>query len=267
MKFAVVLLWAGCALTMKAGAFCTVSPGVWCEQGVGDAGSLPATSEPTLGTGALNSIIGQIGDGTAGADMYSILITNPAAFSANFAAYAANNVPGLTQAALYLFDSNGDGIEAADDGSVALGSFTGPAGIYYIDIVPDGNTPQYRTGGNNFPIFTAFSSGVISLPVGGAGTIRNYSQNGCGTACQGGYDITFAGGGVQYSNLPEPASMLLTGAVLVGLGAVGIKRKKRYRLSCGFVESSPGWLVARTSVCCVGFSRRVLSCPTWRNIG
>jgi hypothetical protein len=226
MKLAVAMVFAVCALTVEAAPFCTVSPGIWCEKGQGDAGSLPASSQVTIGAGALNSIIGQINDGSSGADMYSIFISNPAAFSANFAPYAANAVPGLTEAALYLFDSNGNGIEAEDDGSIALGSFTGPAGIYYIDISPDGNLPRYRTGGNSFPIFGAFTSGVIAMPVGGAGSIKNYSQNGCGTACEGGYNITFTGGGVQNSNLPEPASMLLTGAVLAGLGAVGLKRKK-----------------------------------------
>jgi hypothetical protein len=225
MKLAVAMVFAMCALTIEAAPFCTVSPGIWCEKGNGDAGSLPDSSQVTLGAGTLNSIIGQINDGTTGADMFSIFISNPAAFSANFAPYAANAVPGLAEAALYLFDFNGNGIEAADDGSIALGAFAGPAGIYYIDISPDGNAPRYKTGGNSFPIFPAFTSGVIAMPVPGAGPIKNNSQNGCGTACQGGYDITFTGGGVQPSNLPEPASMLLTGVVLVGLGAAGLKRK------------------------------------------
>jgi hypothetical protein len=221
MKFVAVLLFsAGCALTLKATPFCTVSPGVWCEKGAGDAGSLPATSETTIGTGTLNSIIGDLSDGTGGADMYSIYIADPSTFSANFDGDGNGGVTPLADAALYLYDSTGHGIEAADDSTPALGAFTGPAGIYYIAIAPNGNNPQYKTGGNSFLIFSAFNNSADSTPVAGAGAIANYSKNGCGANCEGGYDISLSG--ANYSNLPEPASVLLT---LLGLGTLSLRRK------------------------------------------
>jgi hypothetical protein len=223
MKLVAVLLCsAALALTVKAVPFCTVSPTVWCEKKAGDAGSFPLTSEPTMGTGTLTNIIGQLSNGTAGADMYSIYIPDPSVFSANFTPDSNGGVTGLAAAALYLFDGAGDGIEAADDGSAPLVGFSGPAGFYYIDIVPEGSLPQYKKKGNIFPIFGDFTPGADSLPVSGAGSLTSYSKTGCGTDCEGGYDISLEG--AQFSNLPEPASGLLTGFVLVGLGLIGRTR-------------------------------------------
>lgn len=223
MKFFVVLACsAGFALTVNAAPFCTVSATVWCEKGTGDAGSLPATSEATMGIGTLTDIIGQITEGTTGADMFSIFIPDPTVFSADFTPRSNNVVTGLDSAALYLFDSNGNGIEAADDGSAPLAAFAGPAGIYYIAIAPDGSVPQYKHKGNFFPIFADFTSGADSFPVGGASSVVNFSKNGCGTDCQGGYDISLEG--AEFSNLPEPGSMLLTG---LALAAVGLARRRK----------------------------------------
>lgn len=227
MKIArILLIAAAMGAAAKAGIVCTVSPGVWCEKGAGEAGGLPASSEPTMGTGALNTIIGDLADGTGGADMYSIFIPNTSLFSANYTGYS-NGVSPETQAALYLFDFNGNGIEAADDGSVALGGFVGTPGFYYIDIVPDGNVPQYKSGGNSFPIFSTFVSGSVSSPVGGAGPIKNYSKAGCGANCEGGYDISLSG--AQYSNLPEPASAGMMMLGLTALAALASMRRRQRR--------------------------------------
>lgn len=224
MKLAALLLCAvAFALTVKATPFCVVSATVYCEKEAGDAGSFPLTSDPTIGTGTLTNIIGQLSNGSEGADMYSIFIPDPSVFSANFMPDSNGGVTGLAAAALYLFDGSGDGIEAADDGSAPLGAFAGPAGFYYIDIVPDGSLPQYKKKGNIFPIFADFTPGADSLPVAGAGSLSSYSKTGCGADCQGGYDISLEG--AEFSNLPEPASGLLTGLVLVGLGLAG--REKR----------------------------------------
>lgn len=223
MKFVFALLCsAALSLTVHAAPFCTVSSTIWCEKTAGDAGSLPATSEPTMGTGTLTDIIGQIADGTTGADMFSIFIPDPSVFSADFTPRSNANISGLTDAALYLFDSNGNGIEAADDGSAPLAAFAGSAGFYYIAIAPDGSVPQYRHKGNSFPIFADFTPGADSFPVADASSVANFSKTGCGADCQGGYDISLQG--AEFSNLPEPASMLLTG---LALAAVGVARRRK----------------------------------------
>lgn len=228
MKYAVILLCAaGFATTIEASPFCTVSPGTWCEKEAGDAGGMIDSAEATMGSGPLNFIFGQISDGLKGADMFSVLITDPSTFSAAYTPSGNKNVVPDGQAGLYLFDSSGMGIEAVDDGSAALGAFAGPAGIYYIAVVPDGDDPEYKTGPSAFaPIFSAFVSGA-STPVGGAGPLKKYSQNGCGTNCEGGYEVSFLGGGVQSSNLPEPASVILTGSALV---ALAVRSRKSFRM-------------------------------------
>jgi hypothetical protein len=212
MKFPILLLCASAlAATASAAPLCTASPGAWCEATVGDAGAFPKTGQATVGTGAVNSIIGYIGNGTAGSDLYSIVIQNTSQFSATFAAYTANGATGESNAAIYLFNSQGRGIEAADEGT-ALTGFNSFSGIYYIGIVPDGNAPEYTVGANAFPIFTSLTNGQISLPVAGAGTIDRYSRNGCGVNCQGAYEIAL--NGAQYSNLPEPGSLALLGTAM-----------------------------------------------------
>jgi hypothetical protein len=103
MKFPILLFCASAlAATASASPLCTASPGTWCEAAVGDAGAFPKTGQATVGTGALNSIIGYIGNGTAGSDLYSIVIQNTSQFSATFAAYTANGAIGESNAAIYL---------------------------------------------------------------------------------------------------------------------------------------------------------------------
>ena len=131
------------AAAVSAAPFCTVVTGTWCEQGNGDAGGMLANAEfHNCGSGGpLNFIIGQLNEGVNGADMYAILIPDTTAFSASYLPFFEQECVGRrANAAMYLFDSNGFGIEAEDDGSVTLGGFSGVAGIYYLDVVPDGKT-------------------------------------------------------------------------------------------------------------------------------
>jgi len=216
MKLPIFVICASALVVSSASAvpLCTASAGTWCEAAVGDAGAFPINSQATMGTGALNSIIGNIGNGTAGSDVYSILIQNTSQFAATFGAYTANGVSGESNAAIYLYDAQGHGVEAALEGT-SLTGFNGAAGLYYIGITPDGNAPEYSVNGNKFAIFSAFSSGQVSLPVAGAGVLDAYSGAGCGANCQGAYDITLSG--AQYSNAPEPASLALLGTALTSL--------------------------------------------------
>jgi len=216
MKLPILLICASALVASSAGAvpLCTASPGTWCEAAVGDAGSFPINSQATMGSGTITSIIGNIGNGTAGSDVYSILIQNTSQFAATFGAYTANGVTGESNAAIYLYDAQGRGVEAAMEGT-SLAGFNGAAGLYYIAITPAGNAPEYPASGSKFAIFAAFSNGQISLPVAGAGAIDAYSAAGCGTNCQGAYDITLSG--AQYSNAPEPAPLALLGTVLTSL--------------------------------------------------
>jgi hypothetical protein len=222
MKIPILLVCAS-ALAATAGAtpFCTTSPGTWCEEAVGDAGAFPKTSQATMGTGALSSIIGIIGNGTAGSDLYSILIPDTGLFSATFAPYAANHISGESNAAIYLLNAQGRGVEAAQEGT-ALSSFNSIPGVYYIGIVPDGNDPEYRVSGTPFQLFTPFISGQDSLPVAGAEGISAYTHAGCGASCAGGYEISLTA--AQYSNVPEAAPLALLGS---GMSAIGLLRRFR----------------------------------------
>lgn len=212
------------AATAQASPFCSPSsPGTWCEQPVGpDAGQLISDAQYTLGIGSLNSIYGEI-NGTGGADMFAISIPNTAAFTASAAPASGTNIKGDSQAALYLFDSSGHGIEAADDGT-ALAAFNGSPGIYFVDITGDGNTPEYTMGSNKLAIFAPFTAGQVSMPVSGAGALDNYSGAGCGADCAGGYEINLSG--AQFSSAPEPGSLALAGSAISMLGLLCRFRRK-----------------------------------------
>lgn len=229
------LLLFSLALTsvVHAGTICTPGPNLWCEGqgGVGDAGQNLATYQYTVGTagpgpgGPLLNIIGNL-NGINGADLYDIYIGNPGSFAASFSAVPGGaNANGVQNGGLFLYDINGNGIEAVAGPGGSLGAFVGSAGFYLISISSGGNVPQYA-GAN--AIFTAFSGTSISFPVNGAGPLNDYSNSGCGlTTCGGGYNIAFAAGGVQYSNSPEPSTALLTTSWLAGLALISIGRSKR----------------------------------------
>ncbi len=232
MKSAILFVCvAALSVSVQATTFCTAGSGTWCEQPYGpDAGQYVNTAQYTVGTTPnepLTTIIGAI-NGLGGGDMYAIYIPNPTAFSASFAAQTGtgpngHTINGDSQAALYLFNGSGLGIEAADDGT-AISAFNGTAGTYFVDITGDGNVPEYSVGLNKYAIFQPFLAGQISSPVPGAESLSAYSGNGCGANCAGGYDISLVG--ADYSGAPEPGSLLLTGSAVTMLGLLTRMRRK-----------------------------------------
>lgn len=194
----------------SAAPLCTPSPGMWCEQSLGDAGSLPYTAQPTKGVGNLNAIIGSIANGVTGADFYSVLIPDTKLFSASFLA-DLNGSPAESNAAIFLFDSQGNAVEGANEATL-LGGFIGAPGIYYVGIAPNNNAPLYEAAGSLKPIFGIFTDGQSAKPLPGAGPVVQFTNTGCGDGCLGAYQITFSG--TQFSNAPEPGSFALLGVAL-----------------------------------------------------
>lgn len=208
-----------------AAPLCTPDATTWCEVGGGDAGKTISGAEVTIGGGVLSNIIGTLADGTSGGDLYEILITDPANFSASTEPTPTGHNPDPNPA-LYLFDSSGQGVYAIDDNSdsdteatLQAGLGIGPqtAGIYYILIAPSGNDPE---SGNHNPLFT-LETGVDVA--GNAKTLANFSDAGCGSGCEGSYDIHLTG--ASFAEAPEPQTFALMGAGLLAIGA--LRRKLR----------------------------------------
>jgi hypothetical protein len=209
-----LLILAGGILGSSAlqAAVCTPGPGIWNEGDLGqtDAGGLPANANETNGTGALNDICGNVSDATNGADMYQIMIVG-----STFTAITTGPATGeISDPALYLFNLSGDGVFAANNGSSpttqASLSVTGlTPGLYYLDIVPNGQQPEH--GGT--PIFGTSPTPLINTKVNG------YSGTGTGG---GKYIIGLTD--AQFANTPEPATFGLIGC---GLVLIGLARRRR----------------------------------------
>lgn len=210
------------ALPLAGGA--ALGQVTWTE--VGDAGNLPASAQVPLGVGSLDFIAGSIGSSTD-ADMYAILINDPAMFGARTV-----NTPGtLSDTQLWLFDAAGNGIVFNDDSSTpaSLRSAIGPAyvgnsplgtpapvysgpGIYYLAITGY-NVDATSTGGliwNNTP----FASQRGPDGPGAPGPITGWT----GTSVTGTYTIELTGA----KFIPAPGSL-----ALLGLGALAAIRRRR----------------------------------------
>ncbi|BCW94739.1 MAG: DVUA0089 family protein [Fimbriimonadales bacterium] len=189
----------------------------WFEQG--DAGDLPETAQST-GSGALSDIQGTLD--TNDVDMYAIYISDPASFSAT----TSNGATWDTQ--LFLFDANGVGVVADDDGGDGLQSLinntnnciTSP-GVYYLAITRFNKDPLgcndgglWSTNVNNCPNGAEPSSRVASwttsTTAAGAYTIFLTGAEGATAGdpadCPpfNGWDETANGGG-DAGDLPETA--------------------------------------------------------------
>ncbi len=154
----------------------------WFEQG--DAGDLPETAQST-GSGALSDIQGTLDANDV--DMYAIYISDPASFSAT----TSNGATWDTQ--LFLFDANGVGVVADDDGGDGLQSLinntnnciTSP-GVYYLAITRFNKDPQGCNDGG------LWSTNVNNCPNGAEPTSRVASWT-TSTTAAGAYTIFLTG--------------------------------------------------------------------------
>lgn len=202
-------------------------PTTWCEKGSGDAGQSLADAEITAGGPVLTDIIGSIGNGTKGADLYEIMITDPLTFSATSDTGPFKNQD--PNPALYLIDLSGHGVYAIDDDSdtntqatLQAGLGIGPqtAGLYFLIVAPSGNVPV-GPGGN--PLFTLTVGSDVAAD---NHVLDHFSHDGCGDGCTGKYDIQLTG--ANFAEAPEPASVALVGT---GILALGFLRRKRRALT------------------------------------
>ena len=154
------------ALLLLSAAESAIAGPEWIERG--DAGSLPPTSQPTTGSGAVKKISGSLS--TAGSlagagdteDMYLINITDPANFYASttsFNPYDPDN-PGSAEfdSTLYLFSvSVGEG-EFGVQGFGLLGNNNTPI------VIPVKGKGQFVTGSTLLPAANDGSGVVITEP-------------------------------------------------------------------------------------------------------
>jgi hypothetical protein len=193
----------------------------WVE--LGDAGDLPATAQIPLGAGPLTAIEGSIAHPTDH-DMYLILISDPASFSAS-TNNAGTNLSEDNDTQLFLFDSAGFGVLANDDdpngvgfeSAIPPGFFGGPAGLYYLAISIFANDPVSADG----LIFEGFPDEVVG-PVGpgGGSPIAGWMLD-PSPEQTGPYRIELTG--VSFP-VPEPGSAIL---LFAALGAYGWNRWQR----------------------------------------
>jgi hypothetical protein len=189
----------------------------------GDAGSLPGSAQVVSGSGVLANITGSI-EGLGDADLFRIVIHDPAAFGATTAI-----APGtMSDTTLYLFHLDGTGIAKNDDisGSNYLSSlsagdpkFTSLApGEYLLGISgyaysPYWNDPPTVYGDLVFDVLTY--TGVLG-PQPGAGPVVGWID--VGAYSTGTYNITLTGA----SFVPAPGSV-----ALLGLGGLVAVRRRR----------------------------------------
>ncbi len=228
MRFAAFCICLPLAVTAFGAPLCTANATTWCEVQGGDAGHTIAGAEITSGGPMLTDIIGTLGDGTSGADLYEIMITNPAVFSATTEPVPAPGHNPDPDPALYLFDSTGHGVYAIDDisgedtqATLQAGLGIGPQtpGIYYILIAPSGNLPE---GPASNPLFSLVTGSDVA---GDSHVLANFSDNGCGTGCKGSYDIHLTG--ASFATTPEPQTFALLGAGLLGIGTLRRRKNRR----------------------------------------
>jgi len=181
-------------------ALLTVAPTaraqVWNE--LTDAGSLPATADHTVGTGALSIINGTLASDTD-VDMYCIRVTNPATFGAFLTCTV------LTNDDIWLFDAGGLGL-ARDRGcsgsQTRVGApFVSVTGVYYLAV--SGNDASAQNAGSNLWQVGVPASGQAA-PNGPAAGLAVGGWAG-GTANPSAYTIQLVGASFCDSAVPTGA--------------------------------------------------------------
>ena len=128
-----------------------------------DAGQVPATAEDVAVTGAIDMLAGRV-EHAFDADLFRLVVVNPAAFSAAAIPTAAAR----TNLQLFAFDAWGHGLAANDDWlqsplpQLPTGTLAGQQpGVFLLGIAPSDNDPLGIFG----EIFSDADVGV-SVPVG-----------------------------------------------------------------------------------------------------
>jgi len=179
----------------------------------GDAGDLPGSAQFTPGTGNLPGITGTLSS-SGDADMFWIMITNPAMFSATTV-----GTPGtLFDSQLFLFTAAGLGVRANDDcptggfrSCIPMGSGPTTAGLYLLAISGFDRDP-FSGGGLIFPSFP-FTGIFGPTGPGGGSAITGWGGGGdLGT-----YQINLTGAAHAVDPIPEPTTLLLLGTGITGL--------------------------------------------------
>lgn len=215
------------------------SAGVWIE--VGDAGQLPGAEQVTIGSGPLTAIVGTLPTDPnlppvdlPDIDLFRILITDPAAFSAT----TVNSGTAFLDTQLYLFRADGVGVAANGNtlfdilnsvfefrSTIPAGSLAGePAGEYLLGIALFESRPTSATGGFLFP--DLFFSDLVEVPLipdplaaWDAAPIFE------GDPPPLDYQIDLTGAAFALTQVvPEPTSVLTWLAIF---GAVGIGSRRR----------------------------------------
>ncbi len=201
------LIASAAAIALTAGL---ANAQTWNE--VGDAGNL-AGGQAVAGSGSIAQILGNL-DATGDVDMFSIRVTNWAAFSADL-----RDITGLvspeTDTQLFLFDSAGYGIAFNDDEpspGTGLRSFM-PAGNAVYSGRTNGEVVWIAVSGYNVDPAAAGSAIWLNSPfntvrapdgAGAAGIVDAWS----GTGSAGTYRIALTGA----EAIPTPGALALAGA-------------------------------------------------------
>ena len=213
-------LVAALAFASSAGAI------PWTE--VGDAGDLPATSQVPTGVGALTSISGSVPlFSSTDADMYRLHIPVPGAFSAT----TVGTIGTLVDTQLFLFDVGGFGVYGRDNDpgtartTLPAGSLLGPqsAGDYFLAISGFNRDPVSPGG----LIFPTSPGATLFGPSGPGGALAISGWTGLeGFSGRGSYTINLTGAEfAAAAAVPEPGTLLLLGASLLGL--IALRRRRR----------------------------------------
>ncbi|GJQ29111.1 MAG: hypothetical protein HBSAPP03_09950 [Phycisphaerae bacterium] len=184
--------------------------GVYTESG--DAHEL--VPQPVVGTNPITAIQGALSAASNDyADLFSIYISNPAAFS-------ASTVGGATfDTQLFLFDADGRGVSHNDDApgggslqSRLTGAFVPGPGVYWLAISPYNRDPSSGFGliWNNSP----FNTERAPDGPGAASALLSWA----GTGTTGSYTIELTG----VVAVPAPGPLLLA-----ALGGLLVTRRVR----------------------------------------